>query len=244
MNSTIETSANNNHETHRSRVNRAATNSAICAKDIMTTDVVTVQPDTTVRKIALLLDEKHISAVPVTDGGSILGIVSEGDLMHRQELGTSREAEAGNADHAKSHGMYARDIMTRDVIAVSKDASLAEIAKALEANRIRRVLVTREARLVGIVSRSDIVHALAARPGGALGPVSSDDDMIRYNVIDTLMRMPGTSIWSTTVDVSKGVVELRGSIEEETARDPSRIAVENIPYVVAVKDHRAIMQPY
>jgi CBS domain-containing protein len=249
----IETPIGSNRDSHRRRAQSAATNSTIHAKDIMTTNVVTVGPETTVRNVALLLGEKHISAVPVIDGGSVLGIVSEGDLIHRQELGTeterlsrpgtSGETEAVNDDYAKSHGMRARDVMARNVITVFEDSSLAEVAKTLETNRIKRVLVMREATLVGIVSRADIVRALAAQREGSLGPVSSDDDLIRYKVIETLMGIPGTSPWSTTVSVSNGVVELGGSVEDEAARDPSRIAVENIPYVVDVKDHRANLQP-
>jgi CBS domain-containing protein len=190
----------------------------------------------------------------VVEHGAVLGVVSEGDLIHRQELGTeterasslgtSSQTEAGHADYAKSHGMHARDVMTREVISVSEDTSLAEVAKTLETKHIKRVLVVRGTKLVGLVTRADIVRALAARPAGSVGPVSSDDDLIRYQVIDTLMSMPGTSPWATTVRVTNGVVELRGSVEEEAAREPSRIAVENLPYVVEVKDHRVILQPY
>jgi CBS domain-containing protein len=221
----------------------ATTNATIVAKDIMTTDIVTVGPDTTVRRIAQLLSEKHISAVPVLDRGSLLGIVSEGDLIERQELGTA-PGPAVHADDLRSHGMCAGDVMTRTVVTVCEDASLAEIAKTLLAEGIKRVIVMRGSKLVGLVSRSDIVRALAARPAGAAGPMSSDDDMIRYRVIETLVNMPGTSPWAMTVTVSDGVVELGGSIEDEAAREPSRVAIETIPYVVEARDHRALVQPY
>jgi CBS domain-containing protein len=220
----------------------------------MTTNIVAVDPETSVRKVAQLLSDRHISAVVVADRGAIVGMVSEGDLMNRQELGTELvrsslsgalgDDEAVRAAEAKSHGMHARDVMTRNVIAVQEDASLADIVKTLQSHHIRRVPVTREAKLVGMVSRADIMRALAARPEGSGGPTSRDDDMIRYQAIETLLSIPGTSPWATTVTVSHGVVELTGSVENEIVRDPSRIAIEAIPDVVEVKDHRSIIQPY
>lgn len=226
------------------------------AKDIMTTQVVTVTPETTVREIAFLLAEKGISAVPVVDHGAVVGIVSEGDLIHRQELGTDEyrkrsswiriveNREAAAAFDAEAHGIYARDIMTRNVISVSEHASLAEISDTLESNNVKRLLVMREKKLVGIISRANIVRALATRPEGAQAPVSSDDNEIRFKVIETLESIPGTSPWLTTVIVSNGIVDLYGTVEDETKRDPSRIAVEKIQYVVKVRDHRTILQPY
>jgi CBS domain-containing protein len=232
---------------------RARSNLTIRAKDIMTANVTAVEPDTTVRGIAQLLSDRHISAVFVIDRGSVVGIVSEGDLLHRQELGTEFERmssplELSDGDEtvakAKSHGMHARDVMTRKVVTVQDDASLAEVVKTLQKNHIRRVPIVHGTKLVGVVSRANIMRALAARPEGSQGPSSRDDDMIRYQVIETLLSIPGTSPWSTTVTVSNGVVELGGSVELEATRDPSRIAIEAIPDVIEVKDRRSVMQPY
>ena len=230
------------------------------AKDIMTKSVITVGPETTVRNIALLLCEKAISMLPVVEHHSVLGIVSESDLIHRQELGTDKDsriswlrvfgdaksasAESFSAGYAKSHGQHARDVMTRKIVSVSEHASLSEVADTMETNHVRRVLVMRDAKLVGIISRADLVRALAARPEGAHAPVSSDDIEIRAKVIETIECMPGTRPWGTTVIVTNGVVDLYGGIEDETKLNPSRIAVENIPNVIKVRDHRAILQPY
>ena len=226
------------------------------AKNIMTTEVFTVRPDATVRQIAAILVEKGISAVPVVDHGKVVGVVSEGDLLHRQELGTEiyrtrfswvslvENEEAIAAFQAKEHGMQARDIMTRDVISISEDASLGEIADKLERNNIKRLFVTKNAKLVGVISRANIVRALAARPEGSQEPTSHDDDEIRFKVIETLEAIKGTSPWLTSVIVSNGIVYLYGTVEDETARDPSRKEIEKIPYVVEVHDHRAILQPY
>lgn len=226
------------------------------AKNIMTSEVFTVSPEATVREIATILAKKGISALPVVDLGEVVGIVSHGDLLHRQELGTDRdrthmswpgsieEKDAAATFDAKEHGMRAGDIMTRNVISIPEDASLAEIVDALESNNIKRLLVMRGTKFVGVVSRSDIVRALAARPEGASAPVSRDDDEIRFKAIETLEDMPGTSPWLTTVIVSDGIVSLFGTVEDDAAYVPSRAAIEHIPCVVEVQDHRAVLQPY
>lgn len=229
-------------------------NLAIRAKHIMTTNLTVVEPETTVLRIAQLLSDKHISAVLVIDRGSVVGIVSEGDLLHRQELGTDfegvppfgkpGEAERESIAKRKANGMHARDVMTETVITLPEDAPLADVVKTLQVNHIRRVPIVRGAKLVGVVSRADIMRALAARPEGSHGPSSRDDDMIRYHVIETLLSIPGTSPWATTVAVANGIVELDGSVEEEAVRDPSRIAIEGIPDVIEVRDHRSVMQPF
>lgn len=226
----------------------------IRAKDVLATDfveapVIYVEPNKTVREIALLLSNKKISAVPVVDDGEIVGIVSEGDLIQRHELGMETSVAGQgppkvNIDYAKSHGTHACDVMSRDVITVSEETSLDEIVGTLLAKNIRRVLVMREAKLVGVISRSDIVRVLAARPEGAGKPMSDDDDIIRFKVIEVMMGMPDTTPWLTTVSVSNGVVELSGTIQNEAAYRASRRAVENIPHVVEVKDKRSVLQPY
>lgn len=217
-------------------------NVVIRAKDVMTREhLVTVGPETPVRRIAELLGEKHISSVFVCDGYLLVGIVSEGDLLHRQELGTSGDDDSPG--QVKSHAMRAGEIMTRVLITVTEETSLADVVRTLHANHIRRVPVVRDARLIGVVARADIVRALARRPAGSTGPSGRDDDMIRYQVIDTLFSIPGTSPWATTVSVKNGVVELNGSVEDETVREPSRITIEAIPGVVEVNDHRAILVP-
>ena len=234
------------------RVSRARSNLTIRAKHIMTTNVTIVEPGTTVHAIAQLLSDRHISAVLVIDHGAVVGIVSEGDLLHRVELGTDSESvslrpnelESESTNRKKFEGIHARDVMTQNVVTLTEDASLADVVRTLQVNHIRRVAIVQGAKLAGVVSRADIMRALAARPADSHGPTSKDDDMIRYQIIETLLSIPGTSPWQTTVTVSKGIVELDGSIELEAVRDPSRIAVECIPDVLEVRDHRAVMQPY
>lgn len=159
------------------------------AKDVMTSPIVTAGPQTTVPEIAKLLIERRISALPVVDQGErVIGIVSEGDLMRRVENTDERhrswwlrlfsDPATDAADFVKTHGRRAADVMTRDVVTVGEDTPLHEIAALLEERRIKRVPVVREGRVVGIVSRANLLHGLAARPADT--PVrSADDEVIR-----------------------------------------------------------------
>lgn len=226
----------------------------IRAKDILACDfvlaqVVCVHSGKSVREIAMLLAEKKISAVPVVDSGELVGIVSEGDLLQRHELGTEvpepvLKVVGTKVSQDKYFGTHACDIMSRKLFTVSEDATLAEIVKILLVENIRRVLVTRNEKLVGVVSRSDIVHVLAARPEGVGAPMSHDDDIIRFKVIEILLKIPGATPWSAVVNVKDRVVEISGSIQVEDARGTSRIAIESIPGVVEVRDRRSVLQPF
>lgn len=246
MNAMAHTPTGSSGGTQQTSARRVPERAMICAKSIMTSDIVTVSLDTAVREIARLLIENRFSAVPVVDGRVIVGIVTEGDLLRREELGTDipNTTAQTDADYAKWHGRCARDVMTPNVVTVTEQASLAEITEMMEARHIKRVPVVRDGKIVGIVSRSDIVRALVARPEGSHGPLTCDDDIIRHRVIETLVNFPGASAWLTTVNVSNGVVELSGSVQDEAAREPSRLAVEKTPCIVAVNDHRCILQPY
>ncbi len=212
----------------------------IQAKYFMTPRVVTVRLDTTVRQIALLFKEKNIGAVPVVDRGrKILGMVSKGDLINRAELGI----ESLTGKEGTSKGMRAEDVMSRNVITVSEQTSFADVAEIMENKHIKHLPVVRKAKLVGIVSRTDVVRMLTARPKGAHVALSSDDDVIRFRVIETLVDILGGGS-PITVTVSSGVVELHGTVEDESKLAPSRAAVERISHVVKVMDHRVILQPY
>ena len=162
------------------------------AKDVMTPNVITVNEQTDVATIAKLMIERHISAVPVVDkNGKILGIVSEGDLIRRPEEGTEapkswwlallEAPEDAARAYAKSHGQSASDVMTQNVISVGEDTPVVEVATLLEKNRIKRVPVLRDGRPVGIVSRANLIQALASRPAAA--PVVSADDKTLRQII-------------------------------------------------------------
>jgi CBS domain-containing protein len=148
------------------------------ARDVMTTRVITVGPDTPVRDVARLLLDNAISAVPVVDNDGVpVGMVSEGDLIGRGEeervarrdwwLALVSGRQPPDADwqaRLQARDRAARDIMSAPVVTVTEQTDLREIARLLAAHRIKRVPVLRDGRLVGIVSRADLVRALAAAP--------------------------------------------------------------------------------
>lgn len=222
------------------------------ASDVMTPNVVTVGPDTSVQDLAKLLSERGISGAPVVDAaGGMIGIVSEGDLLHRAELGTDKPDEPRRSwwldhfasglarDYVKSHGRTVKDIMTRDVFTVSDQTSLADVAALLEQQRIKRVPVMREGKIVGIISRSNLVRALSAAVVATSEAVISDDRTIRAKLLAELARRQwATNLWAQDIIVNKGVVHLWiGSDEPEEGRQAVRVAAENIPGVRSVEEH-------
>lgn len=224
------------------------------AIDVMTPCVITVDPETSVQQLAALLSERGISGAPVVDStGNMIGIVSEGDLLHRRELGTEKSDQrrqswwlqhyaSGRAlDYVKSHGRTVKDIMTRDVVTVTEETSLAEVATQLETHRIKRVPVMREGKIVGIISRSNLVRALGATLHEAtpFSGASHDDRTIRTRLLSELGRQQWAGkVWEQDVIVSGGTVHLWfGSDEPEGRRQAIRVAAENIPGVRGVEEH-------
>jgi CBS domain-containing protein len=221
----------------------------------MTTKVVTVRPDTRVEEIAALLLERRISGVPVVDAdGHLVGIVTEGDLMRRPEMGTERhrgwwlrmlgDDREQAAEYARAHGSRAEQVMTRHVVTVTEDTPLGEIARLLEEHRIKRVPVVRDGTLVGIVSRANLLHGLAARPTPAPPERWMDDRTIRDEVARVLEREAPATHGPLNVTVTNGVVELWGLVESEEARLAIRVAAENVAGVVAVKDNLGRIRPW
>jgi CBS domain-containing protein len=219
------------------------------AQDVMTTKVVSVAPHTPVAEIAKLLLERQISAVPVVgDDRRLLGIVSEGDLIH--ELGQDgaprswwldllASPQARATAYLKSHGRLARDVMTRSVIAVPPDAPLPQIARLLEARRIKRVPVVHDGQLVGIVSRADLLRAFALQPA-AEAAARADDRELRERL--TVEFEDAGLVWHPYVNivVNDGVVHLWGIVRIDSEVDALRVAAERIPGVVRVESHLTV----
>lgn len=224
------------------------------AMDVMTTNVITVGPDTSVQEVAKTLSERSISGVPVVDAANrVVGIVSEGDLLHRVETGTERRVQRRRRswwldtigsdeelarDYVKSHGRTARDVMTRDVITVSETTQLGEIANLLETKKIKRVPVVRDGTLVGIVSRANLVRALAAAGGHLAGDIAADDRTLREKLLTELRGQPWVSTWSADIIVRDGVVHIWvGDDRPQAEKEALRIAAQNIPGVRGVEEH-------
>ena len=218
------------------------------AQDVMVAPVITVKPESSVKEVASTLVDKRISAVPVVDDvGKLVGIISEGDLMHRSETGTERqyrwwirlvEGDASlPADYIKAHGRKAADIMTQNVITAAPDTALDEVAITMEKNSIKRVPIVRDGQLVGIVSRANLVQALATMPKGLEIPLS--DSQIREKLLSHLKEQPWAGTHLLNVTVTDGVVSLWGIASSETERKAIRVAAEATPGVRAVNDHLA-----
>ena len=218
------------------------------ARDVMVAPVVTVKPYSTVKEVAKTLVDRRISAVPVVDDvGKLVGIISEGDLMHRSETGTERqyrwwirlvEGDASlPADYIKAHGRKAADIMTQNVITAAPDTALDEVAITMEKNSIKRIPIVRNGQLVGIVSRANLVQALATMPKGLEIPLS--DSQIREKLLSHLKEQPWADTHLLNVTVTDGVVSLWGIASSETERKAIRVAAEATPGVRAVNDHLA-----
>jgi CBS domain-containing protein len=215
------------------------------AKDVMTTAILTVTPDTDVGDIARTLLEAHISAIPVIAAdGTLVGIVSEGDLMHRAEAETRRRPswwlrllatpEEPTERYLKEFGRRARDVMTRNVITVEPDTSLTEIAAILEKFHIKRVPVLEGGRLVGIVSRANLLRGVATwhKPSG----VRVEDTALRALLLAALneAELPMHLI---NVTVTGGVVEIWGVVDSELQVEAARAAAEATAGVVRLENH-------
>jgi len=217
------------------------------ARDVMTLGVYTVKPTTSVKDVARLFMQRRISAVPVVDDqGKIIGIVSEGDLLHRSEISTQRrhpwwldlmvrDEVLDAEEYIKAHAKQVADIMTRNVITAETDTPLQEIAEILAKYTIKRVPIVRDGRLVGIVSRANLVQAIATSGSDLDVPLS--DTTIREQLLTHLNKEDWAHTALLNVTVNGGVVDLWGFIESDTERKAIRVAAEATPGVRAVNDH-------
>lgn len=230
------------------------------AKDIMTTRVITVLDETPVEEVARTLLKWRISAVPVVDiKDRIVGIVSEGDLMFRAEPGSDSKDSGLASGHlepgeraqryAKRRGHLAKDVMTTAVITADEDDTLGNLAATLEEHRIKRVPILKQGRLVGIVSRANLLHGLAALPGiPTVAPtkpapparLGSNDHVTRAAILNTLHNEFDLN-GIVNVIVTEGIVDLWGGVETETQRQAIRVVAENAPNVTAVNDHLTVL---
>lgn len=218
------------------------------ARDVMVSPVITVKPYSSVRDVAKLLIEKRISAVPVVgDDGKLAGMISEGDLMHRSETGTERQHSwwlrpiAGEStlasEYIQNHTHKISDLMRRKVITAKPDTPLSEIAVLMERNGIKRVPIMQDGELVGIVSRANLVQAIASAPTGLEVPLA--DEAIRDKLIAKLQAQPWAHTDRFNVTVHNGVVSFWGIANSETERKALCVAAETTPGVRAVNDYMA-----
>jgi CBS domain-containing protein len=223
------------------------------AADVMTPRVITIHDDAPVAEAARLMLQDDISGLPVVDhSGKLVGIVTEGDFLRRVEVGTEirrphwlelmMDPGVLAAEYVRAHGRRVSDIMTRDVVTVGEDAELGGIVLVMEQLRVKRVVVMRDGRPVGMISRSNLLQALAK-----LGPEAEDsaasDAAIRNQILAemcSLVWMPSASVNPV---VRFGVVDLHGFVFDERERAALKVLVENVPGVNAVRDRLVLIQP-
>ncbi len=223
------------------------------AADVMTRNVVSVGRDTPLREAIGLMLDKQISGLPVVDdGGKLVGILTEGDLLRRRETGTERHRRhwlemligpgrmAG--EYVRTHARRVGEIMTHEVVAVEEDTPLDEVVRLMEHHRIKRVPVLYRGSLLGIVSRADLLRAVADAIDRENAAVGNDDD-IRERILAELAKAPWAPREGLTIDVRDGVAYLDGVIFDEKEREALRVAAENVPGVKAVKDHLVWVEP-
>jgi CBS domain-containing protein len=218
------------------------------ASDVMTTKVITVAPTASVQEVAKLLADRGISAVPVVDETQrIVGMVSEGDLLHREEIGTERRrswwldlaasTDQFAEDYIKTHGRTVQDVMTRDVLSVTESTAIADIALLLEKHRIKRVPVLEGKKLVGIISRANLIRALAMTVNAPINGPNANDRKIREKLLAELRSQRWAEASPDNIAVNDGIVHLWCSYISEGERRALIVAAEGIPGVRGVEDH-------
>lgn len=216
------------------------------ARDVMVAPVITARPDASIRSAAETFLRHRISAMPVVDeNDEVVGIISEGDLLHRVEAGTEKrrpwwlrafiESDTLADEYVKAHARKVSDVMTRQVVTASPETPLHEVAAILEKHAIKRVPIVRNNRLVGIVSRANLIQAVVS-----VGPtldVPLSDSTIRDKLLAYLRSQNWAHTGLLNVTVSDGVVDLWGIVSSESERNAVRVAAEETSGVRAVNDH-------
>ena len=218
------------------------------AMDVMVRDVVTVKPDDDVALVVRLLAEHDVSALPVVDDDdNVVGVISEADLLHREEIGTEKQrpwwleavtpASTLAGEFAKSHGRRVEEIMSSNVVSASEDTPLGEIATLLERHRIKRLPILRAGKLVGIVSRSNLIQALASsQVQTGAGSGTSSDRKLRLELLDRLDHQSWTDFGERNIIVSGGIVHLWGLVGSADEHKALLALAEGVPGVVGVSD--------
>jgi CBS domain-containing protein len=220
-------------------------------RDVMTRSIISISPDETVVTAAAIMLQNDISGLPVVAAdGTLVGIVTEGDFLRREEIGTERRRTKwlqfvlGPArmaeDYVRAAGRKIEDVMTREPLTVSEDDTLSTVVELMERRHIKRLPVVRGEKLVGIVSRANMMRALYRLARDPEPPIGNDSD-IRDRILKALASQP----WApqVKVEVHNGVVELNGLITDERERHACTVVVENVAGVKRVHDHLVWVEP-
>jgi CBS domain-containing protein len=220
--------------------------------DIMTHEVITIEPEASILEAARLMLQHKISGLPVVDASrNLVGIVTEGDFLRRSETGTQRKRPRWlefiigpgklATEYTHESGRKVGEVMTEEVHTVTEDAPLEQAVHLMERNRIKRLPVVRGEQLVGIVTRANVVRAVV-RLAHEAHPVSAADADIRKRLVEELNKLS----WAPSISVSvrDGIVKLSGVLTDERQRSALRVAAENVPGVKSVLDDLVWIDPY
>ena len=213
------------------------------AKDIMSVAVATVSPDHSVRHAAAIMCDRRISGLPVVDDeGRLVGILTEGDLLRRAELGTEfylQPDRGGQAarDHLRTHSWKVEDVMAKDVVTIDEETPLGRIAALMAERGVKRLPVMRDGALVGIVSRADLLRAISV---AKLDPPIKGDEALRRSILARIEEVAELRDSGLGVIVSDGVVHLWGQLPSEPARLAARAIAEGVRGTAGVVDHVGI----
>ena len=222
-------------------------------KHIMTWPVFSIGPDATVLQAVQLMLRHKISGLPVVGAdGKLVGIVTEGDFLRRTETATEQRrpnwlnflmGPGRLADeYVHTHTRKIADVMTPEPYTITEDTSLEVVVKLMEKHRIKRLPVVRNKQLVGIVSRANLLHALASLAPSASAPAATDE-IIHKSLLIELQHEKWAPIGFLNVIVRNAVVELWGTITDERQRQALIVAAQNIPGVKDVQDHLVWVDP-
>lgn len=216
------------------------------AADVMTVGAATVRPDTPVSEAAQLMVQYRISGLPVVDEtGKLVGIVTERDFLRRAEMGTQRRRPRWSAllfgpgaladDYVRAHARKIEDAMTRTVETVDAETPLVEVVDLMEKRDFKRVPVLRDGKLIGIISRADLLRTLA-RTAEAAPPYAVDDRVIRDRIVEEIDKQDWTPNNAINVSVRNGEVTLTGTVLDETVRVGIGVVAEGVPGVQKVRN--------
>lgn len=223
------------------------------ARDVMTQPVISVSADTPVQVAIRQMLQKKISGLPVVDGeGNLVGMVTEGDFLRRAESGTEHHRSrwldflmgpGALADqYTKAHGRKVGEVMTKEIRSVDEDARLEDIVALMERYHVKRVPVMRDKKPVGLVTRANLLRALASVMHG-LPQGAPDDAGIRQKILDGLQEQKWAPIATVDAIVRNGVVTLTGYVIDERQRAALKVLVENVPGVKQVRDQMVWVEP-
>lgn len=221
------------------------------ARDVMTSDPISVDPESSVVDAARLMLDRKISGVLIMDGGNLVGILSEGDLLRRGETGTARqrphwlELFVGPGkladEYVRLSGRKVHEVMTPLVQTIPEDADLEEVVRSMESNGVKRLPVMRGNAVVGIITRSDLVRAFVNAPKQPSRRYN--DDEIQRRLLAELQKQHWAPLGTIDVSVNKGVVTLSGAVLDDRQRSALEVAAENITGVLAVRNQLVWLEP-